>query len=143
MGLFDALPPPKSNGSGTNAVPTAAVAPTKRPADGEPSSAAGDSSKKARSTASLELPSGSSDSSALQLPPAGAQAGAAAARAAAGPGQPCWTALEAAYSEDSGSRLTMEGEQQHARDGWRGGEPVRMVGSCIIASAPEPPCRCC
>lgn len=120
MGLFDALPPPKSNGSGTNAVPAAAVVPTKRPADGEPSSAAGDCSKKARSTASLELPSGgSSDSSALQLPPAGAQAGAGAARAAAGPGRPRWTALEAAYSEDSGSRLTMEGEQQHVRDAGR------------------------
>lgn len=104
MGLFDALPPPKANSAATDAAP-AATAPAKRPADGEPSAATDDSSKKARSAASLDLlPSSSSDISTVQLPSAGA-------RAAAEGGRPRWTAIEAAYSEDSGSRLSMEGEQ--------------------------------
>ncbi|PRW39315.1 putative phosphatase 2C 67 [Chlorella sorokiniana] len=111
MGLFDALPPPKSNGGASGATP-AAAAPAKRPAEGEPSSAADDSIKKARSAASLDLlPSGSSDSSVVQLLPTGQQAGttaAGAAAVAAEGGQLSWTAVQAAFSEDSGSRLTME-----------------------------------
>lgn len=87
-GLFDSLPAP-SRGAEPPAL-------GKRPS--EPS--ADDSSKKARSDATSESELASASS--------GGAAVAAAAAGAAAAALHC-TALQAAYSEDAGARLTMEG----------------------------------
>ena len=136
MGLFDSLPPPskaqlstaaaeagKQPTSGAAAAPAAPVGglfgslppPTKPPADTsagkrpvEGSSAAEEpaadnSSKRARSDGSELASAGSSG-----LLASAGSSGLLGARA------PRCTRLQAAYSEDSGSRLTMEGERDTA-----------------------------
>lgn len=112
MGLFDALPPAKSGGA------------AKRPLE-QSGLAAGDSAKMARA-----------DEPSATGPQATAAAQAAAA-AAPPPRQPC-VRLEAAYSEDKGSRLTMEGVTPGAT-AISGGGRSRMGG----ARTPAPDADAC
>lgn len=90
MGLFDSLPPPSAN----KAEATAALG--KRPADDDPPATDDSASKRSRSGSAQEL--GSSGSGGLPEQRSGSGC----------------TALQAAYSEDAGSRLAMEGVSRGA-----------------------------
>lgn len=98
-GLFGSLPPPSK--------PAADPAAGKRPAEGSSAAepAADSSSKRARSDAGELASTGSG-----LLASAGSTSGGSL-----GAPQPRCTRLEAACSEDAGSRLTMEGERSERR----------------------------